>query len=89
MIPDARRVPERHERVLNSMSNTFWVLILAIIALFAFFVALGAFSPGEVAGLTLAVIGLTVLWVAHAMWDSRHRDGRDPATVRARERRGF
>jgi fatty acid desaturase len=88
-MQDARSFPARHERMLSTMSNTFWVLILAIIALFAFFVALGAFSPGEVVGLTLAVIGLTILWVAHAVWESRHRDGRDPATVRARERRGF
>ena len=36
------------------MNDTFWVLVLALIVLFAFFVALGAFSPGEVAWLTLA-----------------------------------
>ena len=61
----------------------------AVVVLFAFFVALGALSPGEVVVLTLVVAGLAVLWVAHAVWDSRHRDPYDPAVIRARERRGF
>jgi fatty acid desaturase len=75
--------------MLATLSETFWVLVLAVIVLFAFFVALGAFSPGEVAGLTLVVAVLALLWVAHAVWDSRHRDPHDPAVMRARERRGF
>jgi fatty acid desaturase len=76
-------------RTLTTLSDTLWILILAIVVLFAFFVALGAFSPGEVVGLTLAVAVLALLWIAHAMWDSRHRDPHDPAITRARERRGF
>ena len=63
--------------------------MLALVVLFAFFVVLGAFSPGDVAGLTRRVVVLAVLWVAHAVWDSRHRDPHDRAVVRARERRGF
>ena len=80
---------QRSSRVRSTMSDTFWILVLAIIVLFAFFVALGAFKPDEVIWLTLGVAGLAVLWTAHAVWDSRHRDGRDPAAVRNRERRGF
>ena len=76
-------------RVLATLADTFWVLVLAILVLFVFFVALGAFAPAEVAGLTVAMGILALLWVAHAMWDARHRSGRDPATIRARERRGF
>ena len=76
-------------RMLATLAATFWVLALAIIVLFAFFAALGAFSPGEAVGLTIGVVVLAVLWVAHAMWDSRHTDPHDPAMVRARERRGF
>jgi uncharacterized membrane protein len=75
--------------MLATLSETFWILILAVVVLFAFFAALGAFSPGEVVGLTLVVIALALLWVAHAAWDARHRDPHDPAIVRARERRGF
>jgi hypothetical protein len=79
----------RSSRMLATLSETFWILVLAVVVLFAFFVALGAFSPGEVVGVTLFVGVLGLLWVAHAVWDSRHRDPHDPAMTRARERRGF
>ena len=73
----------------ETMSDTFWILVLSVIVLFAFFVALGAFKPGEVVGLTLGVCALAIAWTAHAAWASRHRDGRAPAAIRNRERRGF
>ena len=79
----------RGSRIRSTMSDTFWVLILGIVVLFAFFVALGAVSPGEVVWLTLAMLVLALVWTAHAVWESRHRDGRDPAAIRNRERRGF
>ena len=79
----------RSQRIRSTLSETFWILVLAFVVLFAFFVALGAFSPGEVAWLSLCVAGLALLWVAHAVWDARRRDGRDPAAIRNRERRGF
>jgi membrane protein implicated in regulation of membrane protease activity len=74
-------------RLLETARETFWILALAVIALFAFFVALGAFSPLDVLWLTLAVAALCVLWLLHAAHTDRGR--RDPAEVRARERRGF
>jgi fatty acid desaturase len=76
-------------RMFATLSETFWVLVLAVVVLFAFFAALGAFEVGEVMILTLVVLALALLWVAHAVWDSRHRDPHDPTVVRARERRGF
>jgi membrane protein implicated in regulation of membrane protease activity len=76
-------------RVLETLSDTFWVLVLSVVCLFAFFVALGALAPAEVAGLTLGVVALAALWIGHAMWDARRRTGRDVAAIRARERRGF
>jgi fatty acid desaturase len=79
----------RGSRVRATMSDTFWILILSIVVLFAFFLALGAIDPGEVVWLTLAILVLGLLWTAHAVWDSRHRSGRDPAAIRNRERRGF
>ena len=82
-------MPQRRSRMLATLSETLWILALAIVVLFAFFWALGAFQPGEVVVLTLVVIGLALLWVAHAIRDSRHRDPHDPSVVRARERRGF
>jgi hypothetical protein len=75
--------------MLGTLSETFWILALAFIVLFWFFVVLGAFSPGDVIVLTLAVVILTLVWIAHAVWDSRRRDPHDRAIVRARERRGF
>jgi protein-S-isoprenylcysteine O-methyltransferase Ste14 len=79
----------RSSRMLSTLSETLWILVLAVVVLFAFFVALGAFSPGEVVGVTLFVVALGLLWIVHAVWDSRHRDPHDPAMTRARERRGF
>jgi uncharacterized membrane protein (DUF485 family) len=71
------------------MSESFWILLLSLVVLFAFFVALGAFSPGEAVGISIAVGVMAVLWVGHAIWVSRHSDGRDARAISARERRGF
>lgn len=73
----------------STMSDTFWILVLSVVVLFAFFVALGAFAPAEVGWLSLGVGVLALLWAVHAVWESRHRNARDPAAVRNRERRGF
>jgi hypothetical protein len=81
----------RTGRFLGTLSDTFWILLLSVVVLFVFFAALGAFSPGEVVGLSVAVGVMALLWVLHAWWEARrHPDrGREPASVRARERRGF
>ena len=68
----------------------FWMMALAFITTFAFFLALGAFDPGEVLPWTLAAAGLAVLWVVHGLWMRRDRGGAKPKEeIRARERRGF
>jgi uncharacterized membrane protein YhaH (DUF805 family) len=79
----------QRSRILAVLAETFWLLALAVIAMFAFFVVLGAFSPGQAWIATLVVVALAVMWIAHAVWVSRHSDGRDPSARRARERRGF
>ena len=76
-------------RMRETMRETFWILALAVIALFAFFAALGAFSPLDAIWVTVLVAVLCVLWVVHAVLEDRRRDRRDPAVIRARERRGF
>jgi len=70
--------------------EAFWVICLGVIACYAFFVALGAFSPGDVAGVSIAVGVLVALWLAHS-WAQRrgHAEDRDPRLRSARERRGF
>jgi Ca2+/Na+ antiporter len=76
-------------RLLHALSETFWLFVLGVVCLFAFFVLMGALSPGQAVGVSLSVLALAILWVAHAMWTARHRAARDPAAIRARERRGF
>jgi hypothetical protein len=79
----------RRRRVLHGLSQTFWMLVLGCICLLLFFLGLGAFSPTGAIGLTIAMLVLIGLWIAHATWGARHRSGRDEAALRARERRGF
>jgi hypothetical protein len=76
-------------RILAVLSETFWLLVLAAVTMFAFFVVLGGISPGRTVALTLVVGALAILWVLHAFWVPRHTDRRDPNARRARERRGF
>jgi uncharacterized membrane protein YhaH (DUF805 family) len=82
-------MPGRRAKILATLSETFWLLVLAVVVMFAFFVALGAFTPGEVGGLTIVVAALAVLWLAHAVWAARHHDPHDHSATQARERRGF
>ena len=76
-------------RIWAVMSESFWILLVAIVALFVFLLALGAYSPGEVVTLTIVMVVFFLLWVGHAMWASRRADKRDPRAIAARERRGF
>jgi hypothetical protein len=76
-------------RIWAVMSESFWVLLVCLVALFVFLLALGAYSPGEVVGLTLVMLALFLLWVGHAVWVSRRQTRRDPRAIAARERRGF
>ena len=76
-------------RFLHTLSETFWVFALGLIILFAFFVLMGALSPAQAVGVTIAIAILAALWLGHAWWESRHRVGRDIDAIRARERRGF
>jgi Flp pilus assembly protein TadB len=70
--------------------DAFWVLAIGVIAAYAFFAALGAFSPGDVVGVTIAVGILLALWILRALLTARNaRMDRDPRLVHARERRGF
>ena len=72
-------------RIWAVMSESFWILLLALVALFAFLLALGAYSPGEVVTLTIVMVVLFVLWVGHAVWVSR-ADRRDPRRSGAERR---
>ena len=72
----------------ETLRETFWVLALAVIVLFVFFAALGAFAPADALWVTLIVAALCVLWIVHAVMEGRRRE-RSADLIRARERRGF
>ena len=78
-----------HPEAGRTAVDAFWVLAIGVIAAYAFFAALGAFSPGDVIGVTIAVGVLVALWIVRALL-ARHGPGdRDPRIVHDRERRGF
>ncbi|HMJ35845.1 MAG TPA: hypothetical protein VK501_18215 [Baekduia sp.] len=79
-----------HPAATRTAVDMFWALALGVIAAYAFFAALGAFSPGDVLGVTIAVAILVGLFVLRGLL-ARHsaRVDRDPRLVHARERRGF
>lgn len=61
--------------VLESLGHVFWAMCGAIVLLFIFFAALGAVEPDEALELTIVVLALAVLWLAHA-WRGLWRDER-------------
>jgi membrane protein implicated in regulation of membrane protease activity len=88
--PPAPRRSSALSGLAHNVREAFWVIALGLIACYAFFVALGAFAPGDVIGVSIAIGALVVLWLIHAWAQSHRRDtGRDPRLTAARERRGF
>jgi hypothetical protein len=72
------------------MGEAFWVLALGVILVYAFFLVLGAITPGDVVPLSAVVGLLIVLYAVRTWWQSRHAvGGRDERLTSARERRGF
>jgi hypothetical protein len=88
--PPTRRSQSPVANVARVVREAFWVIALGVIACYAFFVALGAWHPGDVVGVSIAVAVLGVLWIIHG-WAQSHRrtEARDPRLTAARERRGF
>jgi hypothetical protein len=55
--------------------HAFWVACGSIVLLGIFLGALGAFDPTEAVGLTIALLVLAGLWLAHewgGMWRDEH-----------------
>ncbi|MGH2716553.1 MAG: hypothetical protein ACRDM7_22240 [Thermoleophilaceae bacterium] len=61
--------------LLESIGHAFWALCGTIVVAFIFFAALGAVEPEEALELTIVVLALAVLWLAHA-WRGLWRDER-------------
>jgi membrane protein implicated in regulation of membrane protease activity len=82
---------DEHPRAVaagRGLSQAFWALVAGIIVAYVFFLALGAFGSAEVGVLTIVVIVLAALWIAHAIRAGRDAE-RDPRVRQQRERRGF
>ena len=85
--PDPDNVDRHH--VLRALGDVVWVLVIGLIALYALFVGMGAFSPGDAVGVTIAV-GVLLIGFGVWAWVQGHKTGtRDPRITAARERRGF
>jgi hypothetical protein len=82
-------MPPRSRRIWSVMSESFWILLVCLVALFVFEMALGAYSPSQVVGLSIVMVVMFVLWLGHATWVARRAEKRDPRATAARERRGF
>lgn len=67
----------------------FWLIDLAVLVMFAFFLALGAFGLGDSTVLTVLIAALGVLYVAHIIFSRRGADRQTAVAMRDRERRGF
>lgn len=80
-----------HPGATRAAIDAFWILAIGVIAAYAFFAALGAFSPGDSVALTV-VVGILLLLFCLRAWASHHprtAPEKDPRLVHARERRGF
>jgi hypothetical protein len=81
-----------HPGATRTALDAFWALAIGVIAAYAFFAALGASSPGDVMGVTIAVGILVALCLIRA-WINNRGGGasheKDPRLTHARERRGF
>jgi hypothetical protein len=58
-----------HPPMRATLAHAFWAACGTIVVLFIFFAALGAVEPEEAIPLTVAVLALAVLWLAHAWRD--------------------
>ena len=79
----------RSHKVLATLSETFWLLVLGVVVMFAFFAALGAFEVGEAIGITIAVVDPRRALAGPRDVGLAPQRRTRPAAVRARERRGF
>jgi TRAP-type C4-dicarboxylate transport system permease large subunit len=78
-----------HPGATRTAVDAFWALAIGVIAAYVFFAALGAFSPGDVLGVTIAVAILVGLFCVRGWRNRRREPEKDPRLTHARERRGF
>ena len=64
-----------HDHDHASVAQVLWAACAALVLLFIFFAALGAFEPGDVLPVTVVAVVLAALWLAHE-WGGLWRDER-------------
>jgi hypothetical protein len=64
-----------HDHDHGSVAQVLWATCAALVLLFIFLAALGAFEPGDVLPVTVAAVVLAALWLAHE-WLGLWRDER-------------
>ena len=82
-------------RILGRLAVPLWLGAIGVIVMYVFFVTLADVSPGQVAGVTIVIAGLAILFairsirVASELSDRGGNPALRRARNRARERRGF
>jgi hypothetical protein len=82
-------------RILGRLAVPLWLGAIGVIVMYVFFVTLANVSPGQVAGVTIVIAGLAILFtirsirVASELSDRGGNPALRRARNRARERRGF
>ena len=82
-------------RILGRLTVPLWLGAIGVIVMYVFFVTLADVSPGQVAGVTIVIAGLAILFtirsirVASELSDRGGNPALRRARNRARERRGF
>ena len=77
---------------LEGLNRAFWAASLGLVVLFAFFAAIGGFSPTEAIWLTALVCVMAIAFAFHAYRVRRQMAGHGGLSreqQRMRERRGF
>ena len=82
-------------RILGRLAVPVWLGVIGLIVVYAFFVTVADVSPGQIAGVTIVIAGLAILFfirsirVASELADRGGNPALRRARNRARERRGF
>ena len=82
-------------RVLGRIAVPLWLGVIGVIVMYVFFVTIASVPPAQVAGVTIVIAGLAILFairsirVASELADRGGNPALRRARNRARERRGF
>jgi ABC-type transport system involved in cytochrome bd biosynthesis fused ATPase/permease subunit len=90
VIEDRRRKFRRSEDIelspLGTTQAAAWAVVGGLVVLYLLLVAIGAIKPGTAKALSIVVLVMAIVWLAHA-WRRLYAGGFSARTDR--ERRGF